>query len=250
MFGKSLVIGIAAVAAWPLAGQPRVEQATLASQVLQHTDIARQAIAHRDRQAALDHVAQALSVAGKINSTYVPIASEFDAVSTTVPAKRQGSADRLKHNASISEVSGTYTATILNVSSARNQLMATQAALEKGDLEAADLDLVAVQSDVVTKSFSGDLPLVRAKQNLELALTRVKDGNYKDAILPLKSASRALDKYAHQNPAPPPADLASRYSLDMDAYAERIAKDHADAADRIAGWRDKVTDWFYSGMAL
>ena len=257
MSGKSFVMGIALVASWPLAGQQPVELATLASSVVQHTDVARQAIAHRDSQAALDNVRQALAATDQIRAGVrsageplrVPIASEFDAVSTMVPAKRHGSADRLEHNASVSEVNGKYTATILNVSSARNHLLAAQKALEQNDRDAADLDLAAVQSDVTTKSFSGDFPLAQAKDNLDLALARVRDGKYKDAILPLKSAARALDRFAHQSPAPPPADMAARFSVGMDAFGERLAKDHGDAANRITAWLDQVTDWFYSGMA-
>jgi YfdX protein len=257
MFGKSLVTGIALICiGWPLPGQQRVEMATVASSVLQHTDVAHQAITHGDTQTALDRVRQALAATDQLLAASksdgeplrVPIASDFEGVSTMVPAKRHGSADRLQHNASISEVNGWYTATILNVSSARTHLLAAQTALEHGDRDAADLDLAAAQGDVTTKSISGDLPLVQAKDNLDLALTRVRDGNYKDAILPLKSAARALDRFAHQSPAPPAADVASRFSIGIDAFAERIAKDHDDAADRITGWLDRVTDWFYSGM--
>ena len=243
MFGKSLIAGIALLASGALFGQQRVELATLASGILQHTDVARQAIAHRDAPAAQNHIRQALEMAGKIKDTFAHISSEFDTVSTTVSSKRHGSG-------SVSEVNGSYTTTILNVASARNHLLAAQAALEKGDLDAAGTDLAAVQADVVTKTFNGDLPLVQAKDNLEIALARVREGKYKDAILPLKSAARALDRFAHQNPAPQPADVVSRFSIEIDAYAERITKDHADAPDRVTAWLNQVTDWFNSGMAL
>jgi hypothetical protein len=258
MFAKWLVLGSALVAGWPSLAQPRSDLATLGSSVLQHTDVARQAIAHRDTQAALNHIRQGLAAADQIKSASksadeplrVPIASDFDAVSTIVPAKRHGSADRLQHNASVSEVKGNFSATVLNVSSARNHLLAAQTALNNGDLDAADLDLAAVHGDVVSNSFSGDLPLVQAKENLGIALTRVRDGKYKDAMLPLKSAARALDRFVHQDPRPRHADLAMRMSLEMDAFAERIEKDHRDAPDRVTAWLDQVTEWFYSGMPL
>src|SRR5438105_3264642 len=137
MFAKSLATGIALLAAWPMLGQQRVELATLGSKVLQHAEVARQAIAHHDSKGALDHVTQALAATDEIKAKTkstdeplrVPLSSEFDAVSTTVPAKRHGSADRLQHNASVSEVNGNFTVTLLNVSSARNHLLAAQAAL-------------------------------------------------------------------------------------------------------------------------
>ena len=66
-----------------------------------------------------------------------------------------------------------------------------QTALDQGDLATAGADLAAVQSAVVTKTFRGDLPLVQARENLEIARTRVEEGDYKDAVMPLKAAARA-----------------------------------------------------------
>jgi YfdX protein len=254
MFGKSLAIALIALA--PVCAQ-QTDVPTLGASVLQHADIARQALANHDTKAAQDHIAQALAATDRIKAASpgaeeplrVRLASALDAVSTIVPAKRRGSADRLKSNSSVSEVNGTYTATTLNVSSARNHLLAAQSALKAGDNEAAANDIAAVQSDVTTTTMSGDLPLVQAKNDLAIALARVRDGKYKDAILPLNSASRALDRFVHQEPRPHHADMAAKMSLEMNAYAERIEKDHADAADRLAGWLEHVNGWFSSGMA-
>jgi hypothetical protein len=146
-------------------------------------------------------------------------------------------------------VSGTYTVTTLNVSSARNHLLAAQTALNSGDLEAAATDLAAVDGDAVTTSYNGEMPLAQAKDNLAIAMARVRDGKYKDAILPLKSAARALDRFANQEPRPPHAEMAQKMSLEINAYADRIQKDHDDASDRVAGWLDHATGWFNSGMA-
>ena len=225
---------------------------------MQQADIARQAIANHDTPAARQHAQQALADAAKIQEMMgspaepliVPIYMEFESTSLMVPAKRHGSADRLKHNASVSEVSGDYTATFLNVTSARVHLRAGLEALDKNDLNAAGADMAAVQADVTTKTYTGEFPLVQARENLALARTRVLDGKYKDAILPLKSAARALDRWAHEGPRPKVADLAARLSVEIDGYAERVSHDHADAVDRITSWWDQVTDWFNSGMAL
>ena len=253
MSGRSLTIALIGLS--PLLGQ-RHEMATLGSSVLQHTDIARQALANHDTKAALDHVGQALAATDQIraaaNSSEEPlrveIARDVDAVSTRAPAKRHGSADRLQPNSSVSQVSGTYNSTILNVSSARNHLLAAQTALNHGDADAAGTDLAAVQGDTVASSFNGELPLVQARDNLALAQARVRDGKYKDAILPLKSAARALDRFANQEPRPQHADMAARMSLELNAYADRIEKDHVDAPDRVAGWLDHVTSWTNSGI--
>jgi hypothetical protein len=236
------------------AGSRSLEVSAEAAGILAQTDVARQALANHDTAAALGYVNQALQkvekverMAGGSQPLIVPLAGEFEGESTMVPAKRHS--DRLKHNASVSEVTGKYTATTLNVSTARQQLEAARAALTNNDPSAADADLAAVQAAVVTKSFDGDLPLAQARENLALARKRVLDGKYKDAILPLKSAARALDRFARQAPRPEIADVAERMRIDIDAYAEHITHDHADALDRLAGWSDQVTRWFNSGMA-
>jgi hypothetical protein len=254
MFGKSLAIGLIALA--PLLAQTPDFRAQGAL-VLEHTKVARQAVANQDTQAALDQIGQALAAANQIKVAQpgaeeplqVPLSSDFDGVSTMVPAKKRGSLDRMKPNSSVSEVQGNYTVTTLNVSSASNHLMAAQAALRNGDSATADSNLAAVQGDVVTRSYNGEMPLVQAKDNLALVMARVQEGKYKDAVLPLKSASRALDRFAHQDPQPRHAKYAEKLSIDMNAYAERIQKDHADAPDRVTGWLDQVNHWFYSGMA-
>jgi hypothetical protein len=248
MLVKSLAITLLSLSTLLAQGN---EIANLGAGLLAHTEVARQAVAHHDSRAALDQIAQALAAAEQIraasNSNEEPlrvqIARDVDAVSTTVPAKRRGSADRLKPNSSVSQVSGSYNATVLNVSSARNHLLAAQTALSKGDMDAAAADLAAVEADKVIEVYNGDLPLMQARDNLVLALARVRDGKYKDAILPLKSASRAIDRYAHQEPRPHHADRAARVSLEVDALAEHIDKDHEDAAGRIAGWLSFVKDW-------
>jgi hypothetical protein len=254
MFGKSLAIALLALG--PLCAQ-QSDSPALGTSVLQHADIARQALANHDTKAALDHITQALAAVDQIKAASpgaeeplrVRLASALDAVSTIVPAKRSGSADRLKSNSSVSEVNGTYTVTALNVSSARNHLLAAQSAVKAGDNDAAATDVAAVQGDVTTTSMSGDLPLVQAKNDLAIALARVRDSKYKDSILPLKSASRALDRFVHQEPKPHHAEMASKMALEINAYSERIEKDHTDASDRVAGWLDHVNGWFSSGMA-
>jgi YfdX protein len=244
MSAKHIPIGIA-VLLLSLYGQSasdhRIELSTQAASLVRQAEIARQAVANHDPSVARDHVQQALALAAKLPEAAVPISSEFEGVSTLVPAKRR---------TSVSAVTGEYTATTLNVSAARGHLQAALAAIDKGDLEAAGADLAAMQSEVVTKTYSGEFPLVQARDNLAIARARATEAKYKDAILPLKSAARALDRWAHEAPRPKFADLAARLSIELEAYAERIGHDHDDAVDRISAWCDQVTDWFNSGLSL
>src|SRR5262249_40800795 len=140
--------------------------------------------------------------------------------------------------------------TFVNVTNALNQLQAAQTALTAGDPSAAALDLAALQGSVVSRSYRGEFPLVQARENLAIARTRAQTGNFKDAILPLKSAARALDRFAQQSSARRYADLAERMRIEIDGYAERITRDHGDALDRITAWENQVSDWFNSGMPL
>jgi hypothetical protein len=223
----------------------RQEASTLAAALLSQTDAARQAVAHHDPRAAQGSVRQAMDLAARIETlaaqhgqpVVVTISSDFAKQSTIVPAG--------KRDASISQVSGAYTATRLNITNAQVQLEAARSALQQSDLKAADADLAAVQASVVTRNYTGDMPVMQARENLAIAQSRVRQGAYKDAILPLKSASRALDRFAQQMPKPQQSELAERMKLDIDAYADRILHDHSDALDRINGWYSQVTDWYF-----
>lgn len=226
----------------------RQEISTLAASLLQQTDLARQAIAHHDQRAAQEAIRQAQDLTRKIETTagtrnqplVVTVSSQLDKEATMVPAR--------KRNASISEVRGTLTATLLNVTNARLKLESASQALQAGDFNAADMDLAAVQAGAVTKTYTGDMPVMQARENLSIARSRVQQGDYKDAILPLKSAASALDRFAQQVPKPQQAELAEKMKLDIDAYAERITHDHTDALDRVNGWYDQVDDWFTTAL--
>src|SRR5438477_6618960 len=111
MFGKPIAIAVIALA--PLFAQG-TEVANQGAAVLRYSEIAQQALDHHDTKAALAAVGQALEATDQIRANVksneeplrVQIARDVDTVTTMVPAKRRGSADRLKHNSSVSQVSG------------------------------------------------------------------------------------------------------------------------------------------------
>jgi hypothetical protein len=100
----------------------------------------------------------------------------------------------------------------------------------------------AAQQNVVTETVNQDMPLLRAKENLTLARERVLAGKYKAARMPLKSAAEALANYQKLSPGPH-ANEAGDLRLQMDAYADRVGRDHSDALDRIRDWSGKVDAW-------
>jgi hypothetical protein len=257
MFAKSFVAAVT-VAVCQLAAQAlNPELSGMAATVVKESDLARQAIAAQNKQEASMHVRAALNLAEQIQTKagaqgqplMVPIAAETERVSTYVPVKKGkgDAAARMKKRTSIAEVSGDYTTTSLDVSNARDKLEAARTALDNGNLSAADQDLAAVQSGVVTKSGSGDMPLARARENLSLARARVQEGNYKAAAMPLKAAARALAEYQSRTPAPN-AQQAAALKAQIDAYAEHLSKNHADAYERINGWLDQVSGWYNQEM--
>jgi hypothetical protein len=258
---KYVTTGIALLASFPLIAQQsdtgRWRQlSNMAASLLAQADVARQAVAHRDSTAAESAIRQALSETELIQGTappadplMVPISVDFDSSEMSAPARAHHAASRLKRNADIAEATGDYNATILNVTAARQHLEAAQAALYRGDFAAADSDLTGVQQAVTKKTYSGELPLVQARDNLTLARGRALAGNYKDTILPLESASRALDRFAQSHLGTSQANRAEEMHIQIDALAQHITKDHATAVDQITGWWDQVADWFNSGMA-
>ncbi len=256
---RMILTTIALVTGFTLAAQPADttrwrKLSNMAASLLAQTDVARQALANHDASAAQASIRQALTLTEMMQSTappadplMVPISVEYDSSESFVPAIKH--AGRLKKNADISEVNGDYNATILNATAARQHLEEAQAALYKGDMAAADSDLAGVHDAVSTRSYSGELPLVQARDNLTLARTRVVAGDFKDAVLPLSAASRALDRFAQRHPGTSVGKQAETMRIQIAACADQIAKDHTEALNRITGWYDQVTDWFNSGMA-
>src|SRR5580692_7939434 len=98
----------------------------LAVGILDQAQLARQAVASRDKDSAMDHIRQGLINADTIRETapnspaplLVPVYREIDTTSTYTPVKHKDgemSADRLKKDTSIRGVTGDLTTTKLDV---------------------------------------------------------------------------------------------------------------------------------------
>jgi YfdX protein len=224
----------------------------LAASVLQQTDLARKALDAHDKMTALGYINMASLTAAEIQKrggpapVLVPVRTEVEATSTYLPVKhRDGemTASRMKKDTSIRDVEGETTTSNLNVTAAAGYLADAQTALERDDFAGAQNALTAVSNSIVTTKSVDDMPLLMAKQNLDLARSRVLEGKYRDAVVPLHSAAQALGMYAKQFPGPN-AEQAEDMRVDIDAYADTIAHHHEDALLRIDGWLDPVNHWY------
>jgi hypothetical protein len=228
----------------------------LASGMLQQVQAARQAVAAHDATAARIHVDQALANAtAALNQavaqgrpTAVPFYATIDETVTYSPVKHGNggelTANRMKRDTNVRDATAQTTRDYVDVAVARDRLQATQTALLDNNLQAADMDLAAIQSGIIHRTtVETDLPLLRAREDLLLARNRALDGQYKDAEAPLRSAGDALAEYARLNPGPH-GTRALEMRQSMDDYAHIIHHDHSDALDRINGWLGTTDRWY------
>ena len=242
MLRRTILIFAAAVAAGA-----QTDPSNLAAGVLDQTKQARQAIAARDRDAAVAHVRNAIATVSLIqqNSPNAPrplmvtIYRSVDTTTTVTPVKKH---DELKKLSSIRDVEGDTTTAQLDVTAAGDRLPGAQAALESGDWNSADSILSAIENSVTTAQTTGPMPLRMARQNLQLAKTRVQEGKYHDAEMPLKSAAQALGDYERSVSGPQAAEIAAARQ-DMEGFSTRISKDRDTAPSRIDSWLAMVSEW-------
>ena len=86
------------------------------------------------------------------------------------------------------------------------------------------------------------MPLEMARQNLELAKTRVLAGKYHEAELPLKSAAQALGDYERTFAGARPSEIEATREA-VSGYATRVWHDKDAAAGRIDTWLQMVKSW-------
>ena len=200
-----------------------VNVTALANSVMDHTVKARTAIAAGDVAAARRDVDEGLHLATRARSALeasgkplvVPLSEEVETTSTIGPLKRGEPLDR---KATVREVEVEHRSVTLDVGMAQEKLTAARAALDRGDAAAADAQLAALAQGAEQQVVLHDPALLKARQNLLLARTRVEQGRYKDAEAPLRAAGKALGR------------------RDIEDYAKRIRRDNADALARIDAW--------------
>lgn len=235
-----LLLTLGAVAA----AQPGLPN--LAAGVMDQTRQAQQAVAARDSAAANDHVKRALATVAMIEQNapperpiLIPIFQEVETETTVTPVKKHAELDK---RSSIRGVEGDATTTRLDVTAAGERLRTAQTALAAGDWAGAQAALAAVESSVSTSKSTGAMPLEMARQNLQLARTRVLEGKFHDAELPLKSAAQALGDYEKGMTGAQAAEVESARQA-MAGYASRVEHEHDDAAGRIDGWMQMMRRW-------
>jgi hypothetical protein len=240
------VTGAASVAAWAqnLPG--------MAEGVLQQSDLARQAVAQHDSAGALDHIRQGTILANEIlkaappqpQPVLVQVYKNIDTTSTYAPVKRKASdelTDRLQKNTSVRDVEGNITVGKLDVTSAASRLGAARDAVERADWATANAQLGAIPNSIIRTSVEGSMPLMEARENLELARTRVQESKFKDAEAPLRAAAEDLARYGELHGAH--ATDIEYIRGQIDAYAHTIRHDHANAANQINAWLQPIDKW-------
>jgi ribosomal protein S20 len=224
----------------------------LAAGVMEQTAAARKALSAYDKNAALDAIKRARATADEILQkggpapVLVPVRVEIETTSTYTPVKHhtgEMTASRMKKDTSIREVQADTTNTNLNVTAAADFLGQAQTAIERDDFAAAQTALNGVSNSIVTTQSQGDMPLLKARDNLQLARARVLEGKYRDAVVPLRSAAEALDEYARAFPGPN-AEQAEYMRASIDDYAGKIAHNHDGAITYIDSWLDPINQWY------
>jgi|SRR5579883_1617133 len=242
-------------AVWLIAGAALAQDRSgTAAAVLNHVNIARQAAAAHDQKAALAEVGQALTAdrqillesAGQPQPVLVTLSQDIETTTTYTPVKRlkngELTADRLKRDTSIREVEATGTVSQLDATNAADRLTTAQTALQREDWAAADQALAQIQQSVTVTRVDGNMPLLQAHQNLELAKSRILEDKARDAAAPLRAAAQALADFERQSPGPD-AERADFIRQQMLEQAGRVSHDHSDALDWINSWLATVERW-------
>jgi hypothetical protein len=237
-------------------GNTSEQLSRVSTQMLRHVDLARQSIAKKQTQAALQHVNEAASEQSRVASlreakglpAVVPLYSELDESSVLRPleAKRQnGQQSGASSSApiSVAHTSGQYTFVGIDLDKAKQRLDAAKTALQNKNLQSADDSLSALQTDLIMETVASDLPLLTARENLGLAKSAVGKKDYKEAQTALKGASSALDRYATEESAQHVQE-AKDLSKAISSYSQSIAQNHSGAAGKIDGWWHQVDNWF------
>ena len=243
----------------PTANQSAQRMSQLATRLLQHVDQARHAISSNNKQAALNHINQALAdrnqlatlAKSKGTSLVVPLYTEFDETSTLGPmiAARKGKQAPESSNGpktyapvTVEQASGEFTFVGLDLDKAKTRLDSAKTALDNANNQAASDSLSAIETDLIMETDEASFPLLAARENLGIAESAVKDAHPKEGAAALKEASTDLNKFADGNP-PQHADEARNLSKAIDSYAQNIGPSHTAAAAKIDGWWREVNGW-------
>lgn len=223
--------------------------------ILAQIEQARQSIAANQTQTAMEHIQRALAERSQLAMTVqkagqpilVPLYWEMDETSVLGPvlaARSDGGRQPSKSAPITVEEAGTqYTFVGLDLNKVERRLVAAQTALKNNDPKSADASLRHIGDELVVLKVKDEFPLLAARENLGLAEIAIRSGHYKEAAAALQQASITLGQYASESSAHRPYE-AKGLSQQIDALSKTVQQNHAGAADRIAGWWEKVNQWF------
>jgi hypothetical protein len=144
----------------------------------------------------------------------------------------------------VRETEGSYTSINLNVPMAKQHLQAAQTSLQNNNMKVADASLLAVQQSVNMTSVQTDLPLVRARENLNLAQQFAQSGNMQQCAAPLQAAVNALQEYQRGAPSGRYKDQAAQLASQISAYTGNIEQQNTSTAPgQIQQWWNEVANW-------
>lgn len=255
--------------------QARMQASKDAVRALRLTDQARQSIINKDQSSATQDVQQALDLVDKAgeklpatgnnnNSHVVPIFAELEQTSFLQPvltAKKESSKGEQQQMASnqnpqsqesampqsdqppvVKRVEGGYSYTVLDLNAAKEHLQQAKQYLSNNEPAKADLELARAQQSVDTGSITGDMPLVRARENLALARDEAQNSHYSQAKANLTAASKALTEYGNMSQAKHASD-AKNISSQIKSFSGKIANSHQTAQSKIENWWNQVAGW-------
>lgn len=231
---------------------PRVADSAAAVQLLRHTDEARRTLASGDQTQALAHVNTALMLIEQFNNrTRVPIYAELEQTAFLGPIEvaKRGAKERaaidpapVNRTPAVQLTIGEYTRVSLDVAQAHKQLLAARAALNDKQPTQADAALLALQNGVTLEAVTLNHPLLRARQQLALALKHAREGHAQTVTDELKAAADALNNYTLAADAQRVGEVKALRGEIM-TYLQQSQPAHAAAADRINAWWNRVADW-------
>lgn len=231
---------------------PRAKDSAEAYRVYDAINRARAALKAGNAQAAADRVRQALRATNGLRAAghvtvpiYIELAENFN---PAVPPPQ--TPDTVRFGAVDQPVDGQttmlqYTAMSLDVARASEQLETAEAALSDGQTKAADHALAAAQNAVTFASVEQDRPLLRARQNLNLAAEELRSGAVEVAQTTLRTAARQLLDYAASGGTR--SAEARQLASQIDSCADSLPAQHDQAGAQVEQFWDRAAALSGSG---
>jgi len=255
-----------------LTGEEKQALSQAGARLLLHVDKARQALAYKDKEEALNQINKGLTLARiidrtapacQVNATIkagdlvyqdqsmekmldIPIYSELGQVSILAPieAAKRDSAQKsqLTGIPVVQDVELQHTAVTLDARMSKRQLKAAKTMLDNDQPEPADQALAAIQTSGVSFTYAEtDLPLIRARENLTLAKDLLTQQRPEAARTALHEAAHALSSYGRQVDETRASQVKS-LRQQITELSQNLENNQAGAAERISHLWDQVTE--------